>query len=381
MSISVTAAAPSALSFAEHGRWTGVVRLLLATTLALLALQITIVYMAWVVAMLTHRELFETSTSIRRFVLSAIPIGAAVTIVLHRRIRNATTLAAIEYYAGRCMRLFLFSVLMVYVYDKFNGMFFTTSIRQLDTPLGRIGGLALTWRFYEYSPLMRAFVIITQLAGGVLILFNRFTNLGALTLTIVFTNIVLIAFGHHVHLELFTSCMLAMSIYLLLLDHRRLASVFIAPQAAGPPPGYLTRRSHPRWIVGEIAYATMFIGALGYREYRITSAYDSSVLPIAGAWTVTALDRRAFTFPVDSQPETVYFETDAEFRMPDASIRSASVTLDTVRGTAEFRGSTVQDERRVLRYHMVRDSALTFMDERAIVVLQLRHRAVPRYVN
>lgn len=381
MSTSVTAATPSALSFAEHRRWTGVVRLLLATTLALLALQITMVHMAWVVAMLTARELFETSTSIVLFVLAAIPIAAAVTVVLHRRIRHTETLVTIEYYAGRCMRLFLFSVLMVYVYDKFNGMFFTTSIRQLDTPLGRIGGLALTWRFYQYSPLMRAFVIVTQLVGGLLILMNRFTNLGALTLTIVFTNIVLIAFGHHVHLELFTSCMLAMSVYLLLLDHRRLTSVFIAPRPPGPLPGYLTRRSHPRWIVAEIVYATMFIGALGYREYRITSAYHASVLPIAGAWTVTALDRRVFTFPVDSLPQTVYFETDAEFRMPDLSVRSASVTLDTVRGTAEFGGATVQDARRTLRYHMVPDSALTFVDEQEIVVLQLRHRAVPRYVR
>ncbi len=355
------------------------IRLFIAVSLAAFAIQISIVYMAWVYAFIFDKDLFGNQTTIHWFVLSAIPLAVFITIFIGKKNAAPKSIDDIEYYCSRFMRVFLFAVLMVYVFDKFNGMFFTTSIRQLDTPLGEIRGLPLCWRFYEYSPLMKNFVITTQLIGGILILFNRYTNIAALTLVIVFTNIVIIAFGHHVHLEMFTICMLLISFYLLLLDYKRLSSVFIKPAYSSSLPIYFTKKSTWGWAVFEIIYAVFFIIFLSYREYKIINSYDESVLPIAGVWKVDKINSNYFNFSKDSLPQKLYIETDGEFKMPDGKIKSIEIKLDSIKKIAILSGMLIKNSNDTLKYAFTKDTALQFFSNKDSTVLQLLYQPLIRY--
>lgn len=354
-------------------------RIFITVCLASLAVQISIVYMAWVVAYIFDKDYFGNQNTIHWFVLSAIPTTIVITLFIINKNPKSKAIDTIEYYCSRFMRVFIFSVLMVYVYDKFNGMFFTTGIRQLDTPLGEIGGLALCWRFYEYSPLMKNFIITTQLTGGILILFNRYTNLAALTLVVVFTNIVIIAFGHHVHLELFTICMLLMCLYLLLLDHKRLASVFIQPAYNSSLPFYFRKKSATGWVVTEVIFALLFILLLGYREYKITSTYDAAVLPISGIWNIETINTNYFDFPKDSLPQKLYIETDGEFKMPDGKIKSMEIKADIIKHTAILHGEILRNIKDTLKLAFAKDKLLVFYDKEDSAVLKLIYQPLKRY--
>lgn len=355
------------------------IRIFTAICLTVLAVQISFVYMAWVVAYIFHKDYFGNQNTIHWFILSTIPTAIVITLFISYKSPVSKAIDIIEYYCSRFMRIFLFAVLMVYVYDKFNGMFFTTSIRELDTPLGQIGGLALCWRFYEYSPLMKNFVIATQVLGGILILFNRYTNLAALTLVVVFTNIVIIAFGHHVHLELFTICMLLMSLYLLLLDYRRLSSVFLKPAYNSSVPFYFSKKSASGWIVFEVFFAVFFILMLGYREYKITSTYDAAVLPISGIWKIVTVNIKYFDFHKDSLPQKLYIETDGEFKMPDGKIKSIKIAADMIKNTAILHGEVLKNIKDTLRLAFTKDKLLAFYDKEDSAVLKLIYQPLERY--
>jgi hypothetical protein len=189
----------------------------------------------------------------------------------------------LEVGAERVTRHFLFFILSVYAVSKVLGTQFRVPYVTLDTPLGEVSGYMLAWRFFGYSHGHEIFVALGEWIGPALLLFWRTTTLGACITTVVMANVVAVNFTHDLPVQRFSSCLLALTVYLLLLDGQRLFGFFLFNRVVQP-------RSRPvalvqsRWLYAAVKGGWMAL-ALGY-SFAYIALGDSRPTPIAGAWTV-----------------------------------------------------------------------------------------------
>lgn len=195
---------------------------------------------------------------------------------------------ALLYWQRTAIRYILGYIFIGYGFAKvFHEQFYTLR-STLDTPLGDITGLQLAWRFFGYSYAYTLFVASTQIFGSFLLFFRRSTTLGALILLPVITNIVFINFSHEIPVKTFSLILLVMSVYLLLLDYRRLRALFLDEQVTfgdrpTPTPSAGNRlRPAAKWLV----ILFVFAANIGTSYHFYLEANKRSVLD--GVWEVEA---------------------------------------------------------------------------------------------
>jgi hypothetical protein len=172
------------------------------------------------------------------------------------------------------------------------------SLDRLMQPFGDASPMGLLWTFMGASPIYTSFAGLTEWLGGVLLVFRRTALLGALVCIGVLTNVVMLNFCYDVPVKLLSTHLLAMAIFLVAPDLRRLANLFVLNRPVPPAPDpQLLRR---RWLRrGALAVQVLF--AVGYSIHMIHSAqvqldtYYSGRSPLRGAWNVDELQ-------VDGQP-------------------------------------------------------------------------------
>ena len=189
----------------------------------------------------------------------------------------------LEVNAQRLTRHLIFFILSVYAVSKVLRTQFRVPYVQLDTPLGDVQGYMLAWRFFGYSHGHEVFVALGEWVGPALLLFWPTTTLGACITAVVMANVVVVNFTHDLPVQRFSSCLLALTLYLVFLDGRRLLNFFILNQPVPPrqrpapliqsPWGYAAAKG--AWMTLALAYSVTYI-AFG----------DSRPTPIAGAWAV-----------------------------------------------------------------------------------------------
>ena len=81
---------------------------------------------------------------------------------------------------------------IVYGFGKLTGAQFTVLDSELARPLGQVSGFWLTWYYFGFSPIYGSLLALIQIAGGLLLAWPRTALAGALILTPVMANIVLI---------------------------------------------------------------------------------------------------------------------------------------------------------------------------------------------
>jgi hypothetical protein len=113
--------------------------------------------------------------------------------------------------------------------------------------LGRYGDsspMGLLWTFVGASPTYQFFGGAGETLGAVLLLFRRTKTLGAIVLAFVLTNVVMMNFCYDVPVKINSSHYLAMCVFLILPDLRRLANVLVfnRPAEAAPEPAPPARR-------------------------------------------------------------------------------------------------------------------------------------------
>jgi hypothetical protein len=233
----------------------------------------------------------------------SLPISLAFGIVVATWVRLRRQEEAAqrwEILAQRVTRHLLFLILFPYALAKVLRVQFRLPYVTLDTPLGDVSGFTLAWRFFGYSHAHEVFVALGEWIGPALLLFWRTTTLGACVTAVVMVNVVLVNFTHDLPVQRFSSCLLALTLYLLLFDGKRLLDFFVLNQPVHP-------RSFPaaliqsRWLsaaakVGWVALALVY-------SIAVIAVGDSRPTPIAGAWTVESIGVK----PAVGW-QTVYFE-------------------------------------------------------------------------
>ena len=106
------------------------------------------------------------------------------------------------------------------------------SLSQLATPLGEYLPMRFSWMFIGYSTPYQVFSGVAEVFAG-LLLFNRKTvTLGAMVSLAVFTNVLAMNYSYDIPVKLFSTHLVAMSLFLVLQEYKRILSFFVFNQTA-----------------------------------------------------------------------------------------------------------------------------------------------------
>ena len=178
-----------------------------------------------------------------RFLSFVLPIhivmGISVAIALifmiyafvwHRRERkdsidsvkvNAFWVGAIRY--GIAFDLAMFG------FQKIFHLQFNTPLGMLDEPFSSFGNQWHVWSFFGHSYGFAVTIAVSQIAGSMLLLFNRTRLLGAVVLFPVMLNIIFIDYFYDLDLGVLMHALILFAglIYLLMMDYDRLVEFFL----------------------------------------------------------------------------------------------------------------------------------------------------------
>lgn len=129
-----------------------------------------------------------------------------------------------------CCRYYLSFVMMGYGMCKVLPIQFSSPhLTDLITPLGQSSPMGLVWKMMGYSYAYSFFTGVAEVAGSVLLLFRRTTTLGALILTAVLSNVVMLNLCYDIPVKQLSIHLLLFSIAILIPDRKRLAALLMDP--------------------------------------------------------------------------------------------------------------------------------------------------------
>src|ERR1044071_9511518 len=135
------------------------------------------------------------------------------------------------------------------------------TLDRLLQPYGDSSPMGLLWTFMGASEAYTMFVGFAEMISGILLFSRKTSTLGALMSVGVLSNVVALNFSYDVPVKLYSMHLLAMAIFLLLPDLRRLANFFILNRPAEcvrEQP--LFRRT--AWHRGALVVASLFVIAV-----------------------------------------------------------------------------------------------------------------------
>lgn len=167
--------------------------------------------------------------------LCLLVLAVAATLlwsVLDRRRASYPKLnAALRIYVRYALAL----TMLYYGMDKVIKLQFPdTTMASLIEPFGGLSPAGLLWRFMGFSAAYTHFAGWGETIGAVLLFFRRTTTLGALLLVGVLSNVVMLNFCYDVPVKIFSSSLLAMALFLLLPEARRLWNFLVLNHATAP---------------------------------------------------------------------------------------------------------------------------------------------------
>ena len=225
------------------------------------------------------------------FVTAAV--ATAVWSALDRKPRSYETLHHwLRSYVRFSLAAFMFSYGAVKVIQT---QFPPPMLDRLIQPFGDASPMGLLWTFMGASTAYNVFTGMGEMIGGLLLTTRRTTSLGALVCIAVMSNVAMLNFSYDVPVKLFSLHLLAMGVFLLLPDLRRLANVLVLnrPAEAAELRPQLSERWR-RWApLARTAFVLLLLipSLLQARSYRMTAKRS----PFYGIWNVEE-------FAVDGQP-------------------------------------------------------------------------------
>lgn len=189
-----------------------------------------------------------------------------------------------------------FTVLNYGIVKVFLGQFSPPSPARLAQNFGDASPMGLLWTFMGASRPYVFFSGAMETIGAGLLLFRRTTTLGALILTVVLANVVMLNFCYDVPVKLVSSHYLAMAIFLVLPDVRRLANLLVLHRAVPPVSRDLVLPR--RWmritrVVVKYVVITLVVAAHVWSSIHWSGAStDPASVPwYDGHWAVTSFHR------------------------------------------------------------------------------------------
>jgi len=163
------------------------------------------------------------------------------------------------------------------------------TLDRLMQPYGDSSPMGLLWTFMGASEPYTMFVGFAEMSAGILLFPRKTSTLGALMSIGVLSNVVALNFSYDVPVKLYSSHLLAMAIFLVLADARRLANFFIlnrpVERVRVEP---LFRR--PLWHRIALVFSSLFLiavtGVSLYQSYDQRRSFISQRSPLYGIWDV-----------------------------------------------------------------------------------------------
>lgn len=221
------------------------------------------------------------------FFLLALVATAIWTLLDRKRPNYARLQEALHAYVRFTLAFWMFGYGSVKVIPLQGG---SLTLDRLLQPIGDSSPEGFFWSFLGASTAYKIFSGLAEMLGGFLLVFRRTALLGALIGVGVFTHVVVLNFCYDVPVKLFSSHLLALAVFLVLPDLRRLANLFVLgrPVEAAPVRPFVERK-WLRWarVVLPVLFVLVFavVPLLQARELwqRLGQAPKR---PLHGIWNV-----------------------------------------------------------------------------------------------
>ena len=233
-------------------------------------------------------------------------IAALVWSVLDRR---RTSYAALHHWLRAYVRFFLATAMFNYGAVKvIQAQFSAPTLTRLLQPIGTLSPMGLLWTFMGASRAYNVFTGVGEMLGGLLLTARRTASLGALICIAVMSNVAMMNFAYDVPVKLFSLHLLAMAVFILLPDLRRLADVLVLNRPA--PAAELHPQLPVRWRRWAPAARTAFVLALlalALIPARQMQQARTKRSPFRGIWNVEE-------FAVDGKPRPLLLDDGERWR-------------------------------------------------------------------
>lgn len=264
------------------------------------------------------------------------------------------------------VRFSLGTVMIGYgAFKVISSQFPAPTLDRLMQPYGDSSPMGLLWTFMGASQPYTMFVGFAEMAAGVLLFPRKTSTLGALMSVGVLSNVVALNFSYDVPVKLYSSHLLAMAIFLLLPDVRRLANFFILNRPVeGVEMEPLFRR--PRWQRTALVLSSLFLivvtGTSLYQSYDQRRMFTGQRSPLYGVWDVEefSLGQATATAPAQRWSRVIF---DSPRRMavqtPANPHERFNLQLDQEKRTLTLRKRDDPSWNSVLTYEQVNPEVIT----------------------
>lgn len=174
------------------------------------------------------------------------------------------------------LRLYLIFFMLIYGISKILPMQFPPiELQRLERTFGESSPMGLAWAFMQYSQTYSAFAGIAEVLGALLLLNRRTMTLGALILTGVLTNVVMMNFCYDIPVKLSSSHMLLAALIILVSDFKRILNFFVLNKPTQPKThhnGFENGKEPKAFFISKIALKIFF--AFGITTYFIIQYFS-----------------------------------------------------------------------------------------------------------
>jgi hypothetical protein len=218
--------------------------------------------------------------------LIALVISIVWTFLDRKRLSYPTLYRWLNLY----VRFYLGTIMIGYgAFKVISSQFPPPTLDRLMQTFGEASPMGLLWTFMGASEPYTMFVGFAEMISGILLFPRKTSTLGALMSIGVLSNIVALNFSYDVPVKLYSSQLLAMAIFVLLPDLRRLANFFILNR----PTENVTEQPLFRrtaWQRGALVVASLLlvtvVGTSLYQSYNQRRMYIGQRSPLYGVWEV-----------------------------------------------------------------------------------------------
>jgi uncharacterized membrane protein YphA (DoxX/SURF4 family) len=184
--------------------------------------------------------------------------------------------------------------------------FQTPGLDALMQPLGDGSPMGLLWNFMGFSDAYCFFVGAAEVLGGLLLIARRTTPLGALVTVVVMSNVAMLNFCFDTPVKLFSLNLLAMAVFLLLPDAKRLFDVLVLHRLPTfTPLRPLFRSPWLHWsavlfrsaLIGWVAWSQAKFNWEAHRQYGDVAPKP----PLYGTWDVEVFEADGEIVPEGSE--------------------------------------------------------------------------------
>ena len=224
-------------------------------------------------------------------------VSVIVTLVWSILDRKRKSYNTLLYWQEVYVRYYLAFFFIIYGFMKVIKLQFGhPGLSQLLIPLGNKSPMGLAWTFIGFSDTYTIFSGVCEVLAAVFLIYRKTRTLGALFGFGVMLNVFLMNMSYDIPVKLFSLQLVVLSLFLLLLDYKRLLNVFILNKAVFP------QRSQPpfrhKWanLTTRIVKGIAIVGGIGltiFNNVQSRELYGDSAAkpPMYGIYEVEELIR------------------------------------------------------------------------------------------